>query len=162
MYATLQHHASLQYSRNLHQLAAFTLVVFGVQREEQAFWTLVSLVTARLFPATQGQVALGSFIEQGVLQRLVAKKQSGLAAHMSKIESVTGSWISTAFTSHLPPETAARVWDSIMCEGSKVVHRVALALLKVGVLGGAQCHALYCPAQAISGEKIPGETPVLK
>lgn len=44
MYATLQHHSLLKYSRSLHQLAAFVLVVMGVTREEQAFWTLIGLV----------------------------------------------------------------------------------------------------------------------
>lgn len=44
MYATLQHHSSLKYSRSLHQLVAFVLVVMGVTREEQAFWTLIGLV----------------------------------------------------------------------------------------------------------------------
>ena len=116
MYATLQHHSALQYSRSLHQIAAFVLVIMGPTREEHAFWTLIGMVNNRLFPAThvrpihldiamppimvpnwfflvtQGQVALGSFIEQGVLQRLVVKKQSGLAPHMTKIESITGGW----------------------------------------------------------------------
>jgi hypothetical protein len=130
MYAVLQHHSSLQYSRNLHQLAAFVLVIMGPSREEPAFWTLVGLVSNRLFPATQGQVALGSFMEQCVLKKLVAKKYSGLAPHVAKIESQTVGWFATVFTSHLPPETAVRVWDSLMIEGCKVVHRVALALLK--------------------------------
>ena len=47
MYATLQHHSSIQYSRSLHQLAAFVLVVLGATREEQAFWTLIGLVRGR-------------------------------------------------------------------------------------------------------------------
>lgn len=67
---------------------------------------MVGLVTNRLFPAAQGQVALGSFIEQCVLQKLVAKKHSGLAPHLAKIEGQTAGWFATVFTSHLPPGRA--------------------------------------------------------
>ena len=37
----------------------------------------------------------------------------------------------TLFSTSLPSETVARVWDSVFNEGSKALYRVALALLKV-------------------------------
>jgi hypothetical protein len=33
------------------------------------------------------------------------------------------------FSTALPPESAARVWDSLLLEGRKVLHRVGLAVL---------------------------------
>ncbi len=144
--------------------------MFGLNREQQAFWTLVALVQGVLFPETQGQVTLGSFVEHGVLERLVAKKLPHLSSHMpkvrfesirpslsclptvsyladasgnsqpdppvhlpsrgQKVSSITTSWFATAFTSALPPEACLRVWDCALCEGNKVMQRVALALIK--------------------------------
>ncbi|GAX85797.1 hypothetical protein CEUSTIGMA_g13212.t1 [Chlamydomonas eustigma] len=160
MYAVVKYSDAIHYSRSLHQLAAFLLVIMGLGHEEQAFWVLIGLVQnklypatqgqgqvrrlvklypatqgqvrclAKLYPATQGQVALGSLVEQGVLERLVAKKMPHLTTHLPKITAVTTNWFAVAFTSHLPPETCMRAWDSIMCEGSKVLHRVSLAVLK--------------------------------
>jgi hypothetical protein len=130
MYAVVKYSDTIQYTRSLHQLAAFLLVIMGLGHEEQVFWTLIGLVQNKLFPATQGHVTLGSLVEQGVLERLVAKKMPQLTAHLPKITNVTACWYAVAFTSHLPPETCMRAWDSIMCEGSKVLHRLSLAVLK--------------------------------
>eukprot|EP00955_Chlamydomonas_euryale_P005026 53602-Chlamydomonas_euryale.AAC.1 len=136
----------LHYSKGLHQMAAFVLVVFGLAHEEAAFWTLVALLRKRLFPEAGGDVLLGAYVEQGVLEQLLAKKHSRVTAHISSmgwtLSDLTKGWIDMLFTSHLPPETAVRVWDAVMSEGVKVVHRVALALLKrhEAVLLG--CHEL--------------------
>lgn len=134
MYAILAHCKDLQYSRALHQLAAFLLVVFGANRSEQAFWTLVGLIRKKLFPYAQGEVSYGNFVEKGVLELLVQKKFPKLSAHLAKmgltLASITHGWFSTLFTSNLQPEVAVRVWDAMMSEGNKVLHRVALALIK--------------------------------
>lgn len=39
-------------------------------------------------------------------------------------------WFMCLFATSLPSESAARVWDALFCEGRKVLHRLALALLK--------------------------------
>ncbi|KAG1654945.1 hypothetical protein FOA52_003266 [Chlamydomonas sp. UWO 241] len=125
---------ALNYSRGLHQMAAFVLVVFGVASEEAAFWTLLGLLTVRLFPGSGGEVRAGAFVEHGVLDALLRKKEPRLVTHLQgmgwTLSDITKGWIDRLFTSNLPPETAVRVWDCVMSEGSKVVHRVALALIK--------------------------------
>lgn len=47
---------------------------------------------------------------------------------------LTGEWFSRMFTTVLPSETTARVWDCIMVEGPKVLFRAALSLIKVGLI----------------------------
>jgi cytochrome c553 len=41
------------------------------------------------------------------------------------------AWLLSLFVRSLPSETAARVWDALLCEGPKVLVRVAVALLKM-------------------------------
>ena len=41
------------------------------------------------------------------------------------------SWFVALFANALPVETTLRVWDAFLLEGSKVLHRVGLALLRV-------------------------------
>lgn len=74
-------------------------------------------------------------IEQRVLEVLMEKRVPKLAALLERIEcplsTITLNWCLTLFIHALPAETAVRVWDCMLCEGPKVVYRVALALLKV-------------------------------
>lgn len=56
MYALLQHRPDMSYSRPLHQLAAFILVVMGTKNEQQAFWTLLGTIQNKLFPEVKGEV----------------------------------------------------------------------------------------------------------
>ncbi len=58
LYAILQYRLDLRYSRALHQLAAFILIVMGTKREEHAFWTLVALIQNKFYPSMGGQVRL--------------------------------------------------------------------------------------------------------
>jgi hypothetical protein len=92
------------------------------------------------------QVRLGAFVEQGVLDRLVAKKMPKITSHLSllgwELADVTKGWFATAFTSHLPPEAAVRVWDVCMSEGAKPLHRVALAIIKVRCLSRLRLETL--------------------
>lgn len=82
----------------------------------------------------QLQGLLGCKVEQRVLESLVAKKLPKVAAHFTRLDSsvtdVTSAWFSTLFTTVLPAETTARVWDALLLEGNKVLLRTALALLK--------------------------------
>lgn len=49
-------HPSGGYSKGLNHIAALTLLVFGREREEDAFWTLCALMEDRLLPGSGGQV----------------------------------------------------------------------------------------------------------
>jgi hypothetical protein len=77
----------------------------------------------------------GRSLEQLVLEALVTKRCPRLVDALKYKEmsfcDLTGSWFPTLFTTVLPAETAVRVWDCLFVEGRKILHRVALALLKV-------------------------------
>ena len=52
-------------------------------------------------------------------------------ATMCDISIIATDWYLCLFSTSLPAETVARVWDALFNEGPKILYRVALALLKV-------------------------------
>jgi hypothetical protein len=81
------------------------------------------------------QDLLGCHVETRVLKALVDKRMPELAAHLRTVDfdmsMVATEWLLTAFVKSVPSETAARILDATLCEGSKVLCRVVLALFKV-------------------------------
>jgi hypothetical protein len=80
------------------------------------------------------QGAYGIKVELRVLDMLVAKKLPKIANHLAKLETnstaVSPSWFSSLFTTILPAEVTARIFDCLLLEGGKVLQRAGLALLK--------------------------------
>eukprot|EP00879_Flechtneria_rotunda_P008892 GHRR01009312.1.p2 GENE.GHRR01009312.1~~GHRR01009312.1.p2 ORF type:complete len:173 (+),score=80.35 GHRR01009312.1:1157-1675(+) len=80
------------------------------------------------------QAAYGFKVESRVLDLLVAKKLPKVAAHLNKLETSSGAiiapWFSNLFTTALPAEVTARIFDCLLLEGNKVMLRVGLALFK--------------------------------
>ena len=68
---------------------------------------------------------------------LVERKHPRLIEVFDRLEcslgGLTGEWFSRMFTTALPAETTARVWDCLMVEGPKVLFRAALSLIKVSI-----------------------------
>lgn len=134
--ALLAHNKNLGYTRQLTHIVAWVLVVFGGPKHEEAvFWTLAALLQDKLFGYCNGQWLLGVRVEQEVLTRLVSRKIPRLNNHLSSLSlsvaSFTQPWLASLYVSQLPPTTLARVWDSMVVEGPKVLLRVGLALLKM-------------------------------
>jgi len=75
----------------------------------------------------------GLLVECAVLERLVVHKLPRIARRLDAlgcgVEVFAAEWFLTLFSSLLPADTCARVWDALLVEGFKVIHRVALALL---------------------------------
>eukprot|EP00803_Ostreobium_quekettii_P004962 evm.model.scf_503.6 EVM.evm.TU.scf_503.6 scf_503:38330-39484(-) len=73
-------------------------------------------------------------VQEKVLGALVRERVPRVHKQCMKlgctVSAVTSTWFSSLFVLTLPAETAVRVWDSLICEGPKVLLRVALALLK--------------------------------
>ena len=108
--------------------------------EEDAFWSLVSLLHASAHPS---EPAMARLFAEGMpllrrrcfeLDRLLAIAAPRLKAHFAA-EGVhptmfASSWFTTLVSCGAPPEAAARVWDVALAEGPGVTcHRVAIALL---------------------------------
>ncbi|PNH11967.1 Growth hormone-regulated TBC protein 1 [Tetrabaena socialis] len=132
------------YFRALPQIAGLLLTVFGREREEQAFWTLVALLEKRFLPHCGGQVQWAARVEVATLQQLLEQRQPALAALLAKLgpdalEQLCCSWFSAAFTKTLPSEVVLRVWDCCVVEGPKVALRVAMALIKLSASSIQSC-----------------------
>jgi len=81
------------------------------------------------------QGSSGLNVEQRMFDVLVERKHPRLIEVFDRLEcslgGLTGEWFSRMFTTALPAETTARVWDCVMVEGPKVLFRAALSLIKV-------------------------------
>lgn len=80
------------------------------------------------------QLFFWSKVQEEVLGALVIKKAPRVQQHLQKldcsIEALTDGWYTSLFVMTLPAETVTRIWDSLLCEGPKVLLRVGLALVK--------------------------------
>lgn len=96
--------------------------------------------------ALLAQGTAGDNVEQRMFSVLVERKHPRLMEIFDRLEcslaGLTGEWFSRMFTTALPAETAARVWDCIMVEGPKVLFRAALSLIKVTSLQKLKAHVV--------------------
>lgn len=128
------HNPSVGYCQGLNYLAGMLLLVLQ-KHEERAFWILVSLLDEGiLYEDMFSRNLVGVHVEMQSLAELVAEKMPKLAHHLGTLQCditiVATDWFLCLFCTSLPSETAMRVWDSLLCEGPKILYRVALALLK--------------------------------
>lgn len=76
----------------------------------------------------------GCQVEIKTLEMMVKEKEPKLAEHLHSIYCETTiiatEWYLCLFCTTLPPETCCRLWDALLNEGNKILHRVALAALK--------------------------------
>ena len=63
-------------------------------------------------------------VELRTLELLVQKKLPKIASHLDKLDTTAGcitpAWFSNLFTTTLPAEVTARVFDCLLLEGNKV------------------------------------------
>lgn len=73
-------------------------------------------------------------IEQQVFTILFSKKLPDLYNHFQKLNinigAICGQWFGGLYLNSLPKESVFRVWDIFFNEGSKVLYRIGLAILK--------------------------------
>ncbi|KIZ01456.1 Growth hormone-regulated TBC protein 1 [Monoraphidium neglectum] len=126
------HNPDVGYCQGMNFLAALLLV--AVEKDaERCFWLLVALLEGILYPKTYAPQLDGCHVEMRVLAELLKAKAPKLHRHMEamgcEVSLFATDWFLVLFATTLPAETAARVWDSVFLEGTKVLFRVALALL---------------------------------
>ena len=132
--AYARHAPGVGYCQSLNYVAAFVLLHMPEpEQEEHAFWLFARLVDGVLGADCYGPDLGGLRVTQQALGRLLASKLPRLAGHLAALGGDVGllstEWLLCAFVLTLPADTAARVWDSLLLEGPKVLLRVALALL---------------------------------
>ncbi|KAJ1524080.1 hypothetical protein ONE63_010617 [Megalurothrips usitatus] len=127
-------------------LAAFLLMHMPA---EEAFWCLVSICDKYLSGYySQGMEALQ--VDGDILFGILKKVSPAVYKHLKKqkIEPILymTEWFLCVFTRTLPWPTLLRIWDMFLCEGIKIIFKVALVLLKFslgrsGVL--KKCPTMY-------------------
>lgn len=134
------------------------LLLIFIDDAHEAFWCLCAVVETLLPVDFYSATLLGLRVEQAVFAELLQWKMPKLAAHLTHHavvpELFATRWFVALFANALPVETTLRVWDAFLLEGSKVLHRVGLALLRVAeprLLACRDQQELLCAIQEEQG-----------
>lgn len=104
-------------------------------REEEAFWLFVTIVENILPQNFYDSNLTGLLVDSRVLDHFVDERLPKIAKHFKKLKfqlaNVSFGWMLRLFVTVLPMETTMRIWDSLFCEGTKIIFQVILALLKM-------------------------------
>lgn len=116
----------------MSHVCGFLMLFYG---EESCFWFLCTLIDNYLPDQFFAPSLLGVRVETEVFALLVADKLSKLSRHLLKydvdIKIVSLRWFLCMFLLTFPMETAARVWDCMLLEGSYSLFNFGLALLEI-------------------------------
>jgi hypothetical protein len=145
------------YCQSHNYLAAWLLLVYDTGKDEEAaFWTLRAMLEQRCAPATFSSDLRGLHIELGTLQRLCQLKLPRVGRQLTLLECAptlyATDWFLCLFIGVLPSDTALRVWDAFLQEGVKVLHRVALALMRRAQAEVMRSDSLLACVDALRGE----------
>jgi len=109
-------------------------VLLMYMNEEDAFWTMVSIMSKYDQKKYYVQSMGGVWESFYILQKFIELKMPKLHQHMleSKItpSMYATQWFMTLFTTGFEFECTVRIYDSFFAEGPKILFRVALFILK--------------------------------
>ncbi|KAL7552692.1 hypothetical protein ACHAWF_015922 [Thalassiosira exigua] len=122
------------YCQGMNFIAAMFLTFLS---EEEAFWLLVVVMNEEPYKLRElfGEDMAGTHEVLYIAEKLLAQFLPKLAAHLEgegiHVSMFVTQWLLTVYTSTFPFDLVAKVWDSFLVEGWKVVYRVMLSLLEV-------------------------------
>ena len=117
--------------QGFNRIAAIALLFLN---EEDAFWLMVYIIDVVMPPNYYTKQLIGAQVDQAVFKELVLEKLPTLASHLEThgVDPALFSlnWFLCLFVDTLPVNTYLHIWDAFLFEGSKVLFRYALAILK--------------------------------
>ncbi|XP_064615398.1 growth hormone-regulated TBC protein 1-A-like [Liolophura sinensis] len=118
------------YCQGLNFITGMLLLI--VRDDEKVFWLMDTLIN-NILPDYYAPDMLVLQAEQEVLGKLVKWKVPAVYAHMES-QGVSWTlvgmkWFICLYADVLPTETVLRIWDCLFFEGSKILFRVAVALI---------------------------------
>ena len=113
----------------------FLVAVFLLHmNEEEAFWTLCAVVEV-LTPEYYSKNMRGIHVDGRVFRTLIAealpKIHTKLEENYVELAPIVFQWFLCLFVNTLPLATTLRVWDAFFHEGTKILFRIGIALLKL-------------------------------
>lgn len=131
--ATFAHqNKDVGYCQGLNYIAG--LLLLATKDEEASFWLLKALVE-KILPQYYIVTMTGLLIDLDVLDELVHKYEPVVHRHIQNVGMPwamgTTKWFICLYSEVLPAETVFRIWDCLFNEGSKIIFRVAITLIRL-------------------------------
>ncbi|CAH1176136.1 unnamed protein product [Phaedon cochleariae] len=131
--ATFAHqNKEVSYCQGLNYIVG--LLLLATKDEESSFW-LLKILVEKILPQYYIVTMTGLLTDLDVLDELVHKYEPLVHRHIHNIGMPwamgTTKWFICLFSEVLPTETVFRIWDCLFYEGSKIIFRVALTLIRL-------------------------------
>jgi hypothetical protein len=122
---------NIGYCQSMNFVAAALILCL---EEETAFWTLRSIIEEILPNGYYSDDLLGIKIDAKVIQKYVEEKFPQLHQHLTTLKihflPILSEWFLCLFVNLFPFKTSLRFLDLLLCDGNKILLRMALALLR--------------------------------